>query len=182
MRKPLIRLSAFVFTIATALGFLHNPAQGRTMEDMPVAVLRAIDKVSARTVTFDVPVDKTVKFGHSLFIKPRACRKSSPLDEPEAASFLQIWEKKADDATGEEKADWVFSGWMFASSPALSAMDHAVYDVWVIDCKNSATSDARKVPFSQEAAPAGVPPGTTGPDSPNPPVKEPAAEEPPAKN
>src|SRR5690606_39209743 len=64
-----------------------------------------------------------------LFIKIRACRKADPIEAPESAGFLQIWEVGPD-----EKAKWVFSGWMFASSPALSAMDHPVYDVWVIDC------------------------------------------------
>ncbi len=129
------------------------PAFARQMDDMPVAVLRTIDKVSARTLTFEVPVDKTVKFGTSLFIKPRACRKAVPLEEPESAAFLQIWEKTTDDQTGEEKADWVFSGWMFASSPALSAMDHPVYNVWVVDCKNLDTVSEEITEFSEEAAP-----------------------------
>ncbi len=107
------------------------------MEDKKIAVLRTIDKLSARTHTFDVDVDKTVKFGRSLYIKVRACRKSSPLDQPESAAFLQIWEKEKPD----QESAWVFSGWMFASNPSLSAMDHPVYDVWLIDCKNAETSE-----------------------------------------
>ena len=127
-------------------------AMARTMQDMNIAVLRTIDKVSARTRTFEVPVDKTVKFGSSLFIRAHACRKSSPLDQPESAAFLQIWEKKPT----EYKSKWVFSGWMFASNPSLSAMDHPVYDVWVIDCKNETTS-AKPQDFSSEKAPEGAP-------------------------
>lgn len=119
------------------------------MEEMEYAVLRTIDKLSARTHTFDVEVNKTVKFGRSLFIKLRACRKSSPIDQPESAAFLQIWEKK----TPEDAPAWVFSGWMFASSPSLSAMDHPVYDVWVIDCKNAETS--AKASSSSADKPAG---------------------------
>lgn len=107
------------------------------MEEKQIAVLRTIDKLSARTHTFDVAVDKTVKFGRSLYIKVRACRKSSPLDQPESAGFLQVWEK----ATEKDESKWVFSGWMFASNPSLSAMDHPVYDVWLIDCKNAETSE-----------------------------------------
>jgi hypothetical protein len=121
------------------------------MTDESIAVLRTIDKVSARTRTFEVPVDKTVKFGSALFIRVRACRKSSPLDQPESAAFLQIWEKKDTDY----KSKWIFSGWMFASNPSLSAMDHPVYDVWVIDCKNDTTS--AKQEFSSEKAPEGKP-------------------------
>ncbi|MBI3441681.1 MAG: DUF2155 domain-containing protein [Proteobacteria bacterium] len=122
------------------------------MEDMSIAVLRTIDKVSARTQTFDIPVDKTVKFGSSLFIKVRACRRSLPIDKPESAAFLQIWERKPEATT----PSWVFSGWMFASSPSLSAMDHPVYDVWVIDCKND-TVPAQSQEFSSEATPQGKP-------------------------
>lgn len=124
----------------------------RTMQDMNIAVLRTIDKISARTRTFEVPIDKTVKFGNSLFIRLRACRKSSPLDLPESAAFLQIWEKKSTDY----KSKWIFSGWMFASNPSLSAMDHPVYDVWVIDCKNETTS-ANPKDFTSEKAPEGAP-------------------------
>jgi hypothetical protein len=124
-------------------------AQAREMQDMNVVVLRAIDKVSARRHTFEIPVEKTVKFGNSLFIKARACRKASPLEQPESAAFLQIWERKP----GEEEAAWVFSGWMFSSSPSLSAMEHPVYDVWVIDCKNEQTT-SKPDSFSNEQVPA----------------------------
>ncbi len=119
------------------------------MEDMHIAVLRTIDKVSARTHTFEIPVDQTVKFGDSLFIKARACRKSSPLAQPEAAAFLQIWEKEGDSA----EAVWVFSGWMFASSPSLSPMNHPVYDVWVIACKNSSTAKKSESAVTEETPP-----------------------------
>lgn len=129
--------------------FASLPAQARDMEDMNVVVVRSIDKLSARTHTFDIPVDRTVQFGKSLFIKVRACRKSPPVGEPEAAAFLQIWERKPH----EDNSRWVFSGWMFATNPALSAMDHPVYDVWVIDCKKSVTS-AKSETYSSEAEPS----------------------------
>lgn len=142
-----VLLAVLVLTCGMA-----SVAAARQMDEMNIAVLRTIDKVSARTRTFDVPVDKTVKFGSSLFIRLRACRKSSPIDQPESAAFLQIWEKKPTD----DKSHWVFSGWMFASNPSLSAMDHPVYDVWVIDCKNAATS-VKSQDFSSEKAPEGAP-------------------------
>lgn len=133
-------------------GSMALAAVAKQMDEMNTAVLRTIDKVSARTHTFEVPVDKTVKFGSSLFIRVRACRKSQPLDQPENAAFLQIWEKKP----AEAKSKWVFSGWMFSSSPALSAMEHPVYDVWVIECKN-ATTASKSQEFSTEKAPEGAP-------------------------
>lgn len=147
-------LRALLTTLITS-GLLLGAApdaSARQMEEMSIAVLRTIDKVSARTRTFEVPIDKTVKFGSSLFIKLRACRKTAPMEPPESAAFLQIWEKKPTD----EKSIWVFSGWMFASSPSLSAMDHPVYDVWVIKCKNAETSP-KPEEFSSETEPDGEP-------------------------
>jgi hypothetical protein len=98
-------------------------------EDYPVVKLRSLDKITARTMTFEAKVGTTVRFGE-IFIKVQSCRKPPPVEKSEAAAFLQIWQ------TNEKTSDskWIFSGWMFASSPALSAMDHPVYDVWVLDC------------------------------------------------
>ena len=106
----------------------------RKLIDHDVIELQLLDKVTARTSTFDVKVGTTVRFG-TLYITTKSCRKSPPIEQPEAAGFLQIWEVKPD-----EESEWVFSGWMFASSRALSAMDHPIYDVWVIDCKNDVTT------------------------------------------
>ena len=111
-------------------------ADAREMIDKEIVVLRTIDKISAYTHTFEIPVGKTVKFGSSLFIKARACRQASPIDTPENAAFLQIWQRKP----SEDVPTWVFSGWMFSSNPSISGIEHPVYDVWVIDCKNERTS------------------------------------------
>jgi hypothetical protein len=166
----------FRFFILAALTFallpLHSSRAERQMEDMGLVVLRTIDKLSARTHTFDIPVDKTVKFGNSLFIKARACRKASPLDKPESTAFLQIWERKP----SEKTSHWLFSGWMFASSPSLSSLDHPVYDVWVIECKNAATSKSASE-FSSETAPAQSP-DTQSPAASRPVKEEPAPEKP----
>lgn len=146
------RLSSICIVILSLCLALATPALARTMEEQGIVVLRTIDKVSARTSTFEIPVDKTVQFGSSLFIRARACRKASPLDKPESSAFLQIWERKPT----ETESRWIFSGWMFVSSPALSAMDHPVYDVWVIDCKNDEISVKDSSAFSSEQAPAGA--------------------------
>lgn len=99
------------------------------MMDKPVVRIRMLNKITAATRTYDLDVDKPVSFDE-LRIQPRACRKAPPIAKPESASFLEIWEVPAND----DKPRWIFSGWMFASSPGLSAMDHPVYDVWVLDC------------------------------------------------
>ena len=100
-----------------------------TWYDYPEAELRALDKVTARTTTFKVKVGKPAKFG-KVYMKVQACRKPPAIEKVESSAFIQVWEKPP----GAEKSKWVFSGWMFASSPSLSAMDHPIYDVWLLDC------------------------------------------------
>ncbi len=99
-----------------------------------VAVLQALDKVTAQVSTMDAPIGEVVKFG-TIEIVARTCDKRPPEETPESASFLDIWEVRP-----REAALSVFRGWMFASSPALSAMEHPVYDVWVLDCRNNSAS------------------------------------------
>ncbi len=99
-----------------------------------IAVLQGMDKVTARVSTIEAPVGTVVKFG-ALEIIARTCDKRPPEETPESAAFLDIWEVHEGQA-----AISTFRGWMFASSPALSSMEHAVYDVWVLDCKKSSSS------------------------------------------
>ncbi|MBP2230153.1 hypothetical protein J2847_003456 [Azospirillum agricola] len=95
------------------------------------AKLQWLDKVTARTSTFTIAVGETRTMG-SLRITLRACKENPPIEPPESAAFLEVVEMKPG-----EQAEPVFSGWMFASSPALSAMEHAIYDVWVLSCGNA---------------------------------------------
>jgi len=111
------------------------PAPPPQMSNEPVVKLQSLDKVTARTMTFEVKVGTTVKFG-PIYIKVQACRKAPPIAAPESAAFLQIWE-----VTKKDESKWIYSGWMFASSPALSAMDHPIYDVWVLDCLARKSTD-----------------------------------------
>ncbi len=102
--------------------------------DDNVAVLQGLDKVTARVSTIEAPLGQSVHFG-SLEVTVRACRTHPPEEPPESAAFLEIREKTAD-----EEPKVLFSGWMFASSPALSALEHPVYDLWVVDCKKASRS------------------------------------------
>jgi len=130
----MIRNSALTFFIALITCAMPSVSYARASVDTTIAKLQSIDKVTARTLTFEVKVGSTVKFG-SLYIKLQACRKAPDIEEPESAAFMQVWEV-SDEGTDREKANWIYSGWMFASSPGLSAMDHPIYDVWVLDCKD----------------------------------------------
>jgi hypothetical protein len=112
--------------LATVL--LAGPALPAADQPRDTARLRALDKVTARTTTFDVPVREEAAFG-TLSVAVDACFAAPPTAMPESAAFLRI----VDNPPNGESAE-VFSGWMFASSPAVSALDHAVFDVWVIAC------------------------------------------------
>lgn len=133
----ILKRSALVFSLLGILCLEPLPALAREMEEYPRIKLRSLEKTTARTMTFEARVGTTLKFG-PLFIKILSCQKSSPMETPESAAFLQIWEvpheKKQNGNSEQSKPRWVFSGWMFASSPALSPMDHPIYDVWVIEC------------------------------------------------
>lgn len=117
------------------LGFCLTPTtlQARATIDHPIAQLRSLDKITARTQVFEAEVGQTLKFG-GVYIKVQACRKAPELEKPESAAFLQIWETPKQESGEDTTPQWIFSGWMFASSPGLSAMDHPIYDVVVLDC------------------------------------------------
>ena len=91
-------------------------------------VLNGLNKITARVFSMESKHGQPVKFG-TLRIIVRGCRKNPPEEQPESAAFLEIYEEK----TGEEPQP-LFSGWMFSSSPAVSALEHPVYDIWVTDC------------------------------------------------
>jgi len=90
--------------------------------------LEGLDKITARTFAFEAPLNQTVRFGY-LEITAHRCIVASEEDVPERTAFLEVVEAKP----GRDPVK-VFSGWMFASTPSVSAMEHPVYDVWVVDC------------------------------------------------
>ena len=91
-------------------------------------VLRGLDKVTGRISTMTVNVGEKARFG-ALDVYVRVCFAHPPEETPENAAYLDIVENKPE---GQLK---LFSGWMFSSSPALSAMEHPVFDVWVLRCQ-----------------------------------------------
>ena len=105
-----------------------------------IAVLQGLDKITARISTFEAPLNQPVRFG-SLQIVARACDKKPPEEPPESTAFLEIVDVRPDSPAVE-----LFKGWMFASSPAVSAVEHPVYDVWVVDCRKSSSSEAEIAP------------------------------------
>lgn len=95
----------------------------------PIAEFTGVDKITGRIITFDVYIDETVQFG-ALQVTPRVCWSSPETEEPKTDSFVEV-----DEITLDRKIRRIFSGWMFAESPGLNAVEHAVYDVWLKSCK-----------------------------------------------
>ncbi|TGP26899.1 MULTISPECIES: DUF2155 domain-containing protein [unclassified Mesorhizobium] len=95
----------------------------------PVAEFAGIDKITGRIITFDVYIDETVQFG-ALQVTPRVCYSRPETEQPKTDSFVEV-----DEITLDRKIRRIFTGWMFAESPGLNAVEHAVYDVWLKGCK-----------------------------------------------
>ena len=112
----------------------------------PVAEFSGLDKITGRITKFDVYIDETVQFG-ALQITPRACYTRPPTETQRTSVFVEV-----DQVSLRRTVQRVFTGWMFADSPALNAIDHAVYDIWLIDCKSS--SEVPPPAKDGDAAPA----------------------------
>ena len=119
--------SLLLVVFISNLFFLEKPAEAFPHR---TAVLQGLDKVTARVSTLSVAIGDTVRFG-TLEIVVRHCDKRPPEEAPESSAFLDIWQSRP----GEVSIS-LFRGWMFASSPALSALEHSVYDIWVLDCED----------------------------------------------
>jgi hypothetical protein len=125
----------------------------------PVAEFAGLDKITGRIISFDVYIDETVQFG-ALQVTPRVCYSRPEAEEPKTDSFVEV-----DEITLDRKIRRIFTGWMFAESPGLNAVEHPVYDVWLKACKQKSdvpAPDSAKAPADKAApadaqAPAGAP-------------------------
>lgn len=134
------------------------PATGSDRITNPVAEFAGIDKITGRIITFDVYIDETVQFG-ALQVTPRVCYSRPQNEEPKTDSFVEV-----DEITLDRKIRRIFTGWMFAESPGLNAVEHAVYDVWLKECKQKSdvpAPDAAKADTAKPKATATPEPGTT---------------------
>lgn len=125
----------------------------------PVAVFSGLDKITGRIITFEVATNETVQFG-SLQITERVCYSRPPTEAPQTDSFLEI-----DSIDADNKYKRVFTGWMFAGSPSLHALDHPVYDIWLLGCKGEGQliSEAPPIETPPPLAPAEAAPPAPAP-------------------
>lgn len=95
----------------------------------PTAVFAGLDKITGRIISFEVGIGETVQFG-ALQLTPRICYSRPPTETANSTSFIEV-----DEITFSNEYRRIFSGWMFAASPGLHGIEHAVYDIWLTDCK-----------------------------------------------
>jgi len=134
------------------------------------AVFAGLDKITGRTISFDAAIGETVQFG-ALQVTARACYTRPPTEATNTDAFVEV-----DEVTLQGEIKRIFTGWMFASSPGLHAVEHPIYDVWLTDCAQPVGG-----PVAQSVVPpppaAGMPPpkGKAGQAAPRQPSPSPAA-------
>jgi hypothetical protein len=106
----------------------------------PTAVFAGLDKITGRIISFDVAINETVQFG-ALQMTPRVCYSSPPTETPNTDAFVEV-----DEVTLQEEIKRIFTGWMFAASPGLHAVEHPIYDVWITDCKGGQSPTVAEAP------------------------------------
>ncbi|HEU0158104.1 MAG TPA: DUF2155 domain-containing protein [Hyphomicrobiaceae bacterium] len=152
VRQDLRRERKAAAAAALTVLLLALPAAAQRI-DNAVAIFAALDKVTAKISRLEVPLNQTAKFG-ALKITPRVCYSRAPTEPPKTTSFVEVDETQLD---GKEKR--IFSGWMFADSPGLNAVEHPVFDVWLTDCgQPQRVSGPRPPPGAGPAASEPPPP------------------------
>jgi hypothetical protein len=135
------RLLPLLVLVATV-----SPAAAERISN-PIAMFAGLDKVTGLTTTFEAKIGEEKRFG-GLYVKADACYTRDVTEEPRTTSFVEVEEIESDDSRKK-----IFSGWMFAESPGLSAVEHPIYDVWLTGCRdpNAPPPVIEQVPDTQPA-------------------------------
>ena len=112
----------------------------------PTAVFAGLDKITGRIISFDVAINETVQFG-ALQVTPRVCYSRPPTETPNTDAFVEV-----DEVTLQGEIKRIFTGWMFAASPGLHAVEHPIYDVWITDCKGGQAPTVADAPEAKPPA------------------------------
>ncbi|MGB7259021.1 MAG: DUF2155 domain-containing protein, partial [Pseudolabrys sp.] len=113
----------------------------------PTAVFSGLDKITGRIISFDVAINETVQFG-ALQVTPRVCYTRPPTETAQTDAFVEV-----DEVTLQGEVKRIFTGWMFAASPGLHAVEHPIYDVWLTDCKGGKNPAVAEAPAATQTPP-----------------------------
>ncbi|WP_284777505.1 DUF2155 domain-containing protein [Agrobacterium sp. lyk4-40-TYG-31] len=127
-RETSLRALAVSLLTLVPMTAVFNPASAARIENR-VAVFSGIDKITGRITSFDVYLNETVQFG-ALQVTPKVCYSRDDTEAQKIDAFIEV-----DEITLDRKIKRIFTGWMFADSPGLNAVEHPIYDVWLTGCK-----------------------------------------------
>jgi len=114
--------------LCVACGF-SVAAQAEVISN-PIAVFDGLDKIMGQTTSFEVKIGEEKKFG-GLIVKADVCNTSPITERPKTVAFVEV-----DEQSNDGKRRRIFTGWMFAESPGLNAVEHPLYDVWLTACRD----------------------------------------------
>jgi hypothetical protein len=114
------------------------------------ASFSGLDKITGRIINFDEDIGETVQFG-ALRVKTDACYTRPATEAANTDAFVEV-----DEITLQGEVKRIFSGWMYAASPGLHAVEHPIYDIWLTDCKGPEQTVVSAAPDTPKPAP--VPP------------------------
>ena len=154
----ILTLAGRVCPAALAIVILQSQMGSARAERIsnPIAIFAGLDKITGVTTAFEVQIGQEARFG-GFVVRPRACYSRPATEEPKTTSFVEVDELETDQSRKR-----VFTGWMFAESPGLSAVEHPVFDVWLTGCR-----DPSAPPPVIEAAPETEPNGEPEEDTPD---------------
>jgi hypothetical protein len=142
--------------VVPMIGLLAAVSGGSAMAERianPIALFAGLDKITGVTTSFEIPIGEERRFG-GVIVRPEVCYTRPVTEQPKTTSFVRVDQVEMDNTRKP-----IFSGWMFAESPGLNAMEHATYDVWLTGCR-----DPNAPPPAVETAP--VPDANANPDQP----------------
>jgi hypothetical protein len=125
--RSLRALAVSLIAVLPAIGLVETASAARI--ENKVAVFSGIDKITGRITSFDVYLNETVQFG-ALQVTPKVCYSRDDTEAQKIDAFIEV-----DEITLDRKIKRIFTGWMFADSPGLNAVEHPIYDVWLTGCK-----------------------------------------------
>jgi hypothetical protein len=121
------------------------------------ALFSGLDKITGRIISFDVAVGETVQFG-ALQVTPRTCFTRPTTETQNTDAFIEV-----EEVTLQGEVRRIFTGWVFAASPGLHAVEHPIYDIWLTDCKSPIVVAE---PVAPAPTPAAAPPPRNPPAQP----------------
>jgi hypothetical protein len=126
--RSMVCMSRASAALGLILALVATPAMADRIRNTQ-AVFAGLDKITGRIISFEVNIDETVQFG-ALQLTPKVCWSRPSSEQPQTTGFVEV-----DEVTFDNKYRRIFTGWMYAASPGLHGVEHAIYDVWLTDCK-----------------------------------------------